>query len=207
MDFYQGLMVISVIHLLAAASPGPDFVLISQHTLAYGKRAGLWCSLGVALGLSVHIIYSTLGLATLVANSSSLLWIIKLLGGSYLIYLGIQGLKAKANKQAMSHPSDLLASIKVRKSLSMGFACNVLNPKAPVYFIALFTSVLSPAMPWHQLVIYGMWIMLLQGAWFSLLVYFLSLPAITKRMQLMGHWLERAFGVTMLVLGIKVLKS
>lgn len=207
MDFYQGLMVISVIHLLAAASPGPDFVLISQHTLAYGKRAGLWCSLGIALGLSVHIIYSTLGLATLVANSSSLLWIIKLLGGSYLIYLGIQGLKAKANKQLASHPSDLLASIKVRKSLSMGFACNVLNPKAPVYFIALFTSVLSPAMPWYQLVIYGMWIMLLQGFWFSLLVYFLSLPAINKRMQLMGHWLERAFGVAMLVLGIKVLKS
>lgn len=207
MDFYQGLMVISVIHLLAAASPGPDFVLISQHTLAYGKRAGLWCSLGIALGLSVHIIYSTLGLATLVANSSSLLWIIKLLGGSYLIYLGVQGLKAKANKQAVSHPSDLLASIKVRKSLSMGFACNVLNPKAPIYFIALFTSVLSPAMPWYQLVIYGMWIMLLQGVWFSLLVYFLSLPAINKRMQLMGHWLERAFGVAMLVLGIKVLKS
>ena len=58
MHLYQGLLIITSIHLLAAAAPGPDFVLVSQQTLANGKRAGLLCSLGIALGLSVHIIYS-----------------------------------------------------------------------------------------------------------------------------------------------------
>ncbi|WP_410731700.1 LysE family transporter, partial [Burkholderia sp. SIMBA_062] len=46
---------------LAAASPGPDFVLVSQQTLAKGRRTGLICSLGITLGLAVHIIYSVLG--------------------------------------------------------------------------------------------------------------------------------------------------
>ncbi len=93
MDLYQGLLLITSIHLLAAATPGPDFVLVSQQTLSNGKRGGLLCSLGIALGLSIHILYSSLGLAAIIANSSSALWAIKLLGGGYLIYLGIGGLR------------------------------------------------------------------------------------------------------------------
>ncbi len=206
MEFYQGLLIISAVHLLAAASPGPDFVLISQHSLSYGKRAGLWCSLGIALGLSIHIIYSILGLATLIANSSNLLWAIKLLGGSYLIYLGIQGLRSKAHKATATnhHP---LKHIAPSKSLALGFACNVLNPKAPIYFVALFTSVLSANMPWQQLVIYGLWIMCLQWLWFALITHLLCHRLINQRIQRIGHHIERLFGIAMLILGIKILRS
>ena len=84
----HGLLVLTVVHTLAAASPGPDFVFVSQQTLANGKRTGLLCSLGIALGLSVHIAYSAFGLAAIVAHSSELLWWVKMLGGSYLILSG-----------------------------------------------------------------------------------------------------------------------
>ena len=54
-DIVHGLLVLTVVHTLVAASPGPDFVFVSQQTLMHGKRTGLLCSLGIALGLSVHI--------------------------------------------------------------------------------------------------------------------------------------------------------
>jgi threonine efflux protein len=73
-DILHGLVVLTVVHTLAAASPGPDFVFVSQQTLANGKRTGLLCSLGIALGLSVHIAYSAFGLAAVVSHSSELLW-------------------------------------------------------------------------------------------------------------------------------------
>ena len=82
MDLLQGLLLITSIHILAAASPGPDFVLVSQQALSNGKKSGFMCSVGIALGLSIHIIYSAFGLAAIIANSSSALWAIKLLGGS-----------------------------------------------------------------------------------------------------------------------------
>ena len=78
MELLQGLLLVTTIHLLAAASPGPDFVLVTQQTLSHGKRIGLLVSLGITLGLSVHIIYSAFGLAALIANSSSALWVIKI---------------------------------------------------------------------------------------------------------------------------------
>ncbi len=206
MDLAQGLLLITSIHLLAAASPGPDFVLVSQQTLTNGKKAGLLCSLGIALGLSVHILYSAFGLAAVVANSSTALWTIKLLGGSYLVYLGIISIRSKpvlacANDQTQQKPRDW------KKSIGIGFLCNALNPKAPVYFVALFTLVLSPEMPLYQLGIYGLWMMFIQLAWFSSLVLLLSKPSVNRSFSKFGHWINRLLGGAMIVLGVKVILS
>ena len=210
MDLYQGLLLITSIHLLAAAAPGPDFVLVSQQTLCNGKRAGLLCSVGIALGLSIHILYSSLGLAAIIANSSSALWGIKLLGGGYLIYLGISGLRARARSAVDTDIAIAVGQVAPQsalKTIGLGFLCNALNPKAPIYFVSLFTIVLSQDTPAQHLLIYGLWMMALQLAWFSLLTMLLSRPAVTSKFQRMGQWLDRIAGGAMLLLGIKVLAT
>ncbi|WP_114701474.1 LysE family translocator [Psychrobacter proteolyticus] len=247
MEFWHGFLLITSVHLLAAASPGPDFVLVSQQTLAKGRRTGLICSLGITLGLAVHIIYSVLGLATVIAHSQPLLTTIKWLGGGYLIYLGWQGIQAKPKKPAdldtahfveKTHPlekanpqvgssahvsQDVHASqttpaakeATIEKSssnsestfatLRRGFLCNVFNPKAPVYFVAIFTLVLSPDIPLWQLAIYGVWMMVLQMAWFSTVVMLLSIPAVHRRFQRFEHWIDRVLGTAMIVLGLNLI--
>lgn len=241
MEFWHGFLLITSVHLLAAASPGPDFILVSQQTLAKGRRTGLICSLGITLGLAVHIIYSVLGLATLIAHSQPLLTAIKWLGGSYLIYLGWQGIQAKAKKPAdLTHsiePTNLGThvsqdapakqatstndarlsnkSIFSKKQstdtesttaiLRRGFFCNVFNPKAPVYFVAIFTLVLSPDIPLWQLATYGVWMMVLQIAWFSTVVMLLSIPAIHRRFQRFEHWIDRVLGTAMIILGLNLI--
>ena len=206
MDLYQGLLLISSIHLLAAAVPGPDFLLVSQQTLSNGKRSGLLCSLGIALGLSVHILYSSFGLAAIIASSSSALWGIKILGGGYLITLGISGLKAKA-RSVEPVAEEMVKALSAIKTIGLGFLCNALNPKAPIYFVSLFTIVLSQDTPPQHLLIYGLWMMALQLAWFSLLTVLLSRPAVTRTFQTMGHWIDRIAGSAMLLLGFKVLAT
>lgn len=206
MDIINGLVVLTVVHTLAAASPGPDFVFVSQQTLSGGRRNGLLCSLGIALGLSVHIGYSAFGLATVIAHSADLLWWVKAVGGSYLIYLGIRGLRARASAGARV-PLAQGASRSALRTIGAGFLCNALNPKAPIYFLSLFTLVLSPEMPLLQLAIFGVWIMLIQLAWFSFVVLVLSLPSINTKFQRSGHWIDRALGGAMVLLGVKVLLS
>ncbi|MGM8900221.1 LysE family translocator [Psychrobacter sp. 1Y4] len=230
MEFWHGFLLITSVHLLAAASPGPDFVLVSQQTLAKGRRTGLICSLGITLGLSVHIIYSVLGLATVIAHSQPLLTAIKWLGGGYLIYLGWQGIQAKPKKPVALTTTEntsvdvsktekgaiLSANSPSPKNLSendestvatlrRGFFCNVFNPKAPVYFVAIFTLVLSPNIPLWQLAIYGVWMMVLQMAWFSTVVMLLSIPAIHRRFQRFEHWIDRVLGSAMIVLGLNLI--
>ncbi|WP_288996407.1 LysE family transporter [uncultured Psychrobacter sp.] len=216
MEFWHGFLLITSVHLLAAASPGPDFVLVSRETLTKGRRTGLICSLGITLGLAVHIIYSVLGLAAVIAHSQPLLTAIKWLGGAYLIYLGWQGIGAKPkqpvetntftnniNSNSNSNVTDKTESSFA--TLRRGFFCNVFNPKAPVYFVAIFTLVLSPDIPLWQLSIYGVWMMVLQMAWFSTVVMLLSIPVILKRFQRFEHWIDRVLGIAMIVLGLNLI--
>lgn len=208
MDLVQGLILITSIHLLAAASPGPDFVLVSQQTLSSGKKSGFMVSIGIALGLSVHIIYSALGLAAVIASSSTALWVIKIIGGCYLLYLGFQGLRAKP-AESIEAVNDLTLVKKSSnlKAIFKGFLCNAFNPKAPIYFVALFTVVLSPSLPALHLVIYGLWMMILQLCWFSAVVMLLSRPGVNKKFQHAGHWIDRGLGGAMVLMGLKVLSS
>lgn len=206
MDIIHGLLVLTVVHTLAAASPGPDFVFVSQQTLANGKRTGLLCSLGIALGLSVHIAYSAFGLAAIVAHSSDLLCWVKILGGSYLIFLGMKGLRAKASAGQRVEGIERPVQSPL-KTIGAGFLCNALNPKAPIYFLSLFTLVLAPDMPLYQIAIFGFWIMLIQLCWFSFVVLILSIPSVNNRFQRAGHWIDRLLGGAMILLGIKVLMS
>jgi threonine efflux protein len=206
MDLIQGLLLITSIHLLAAASPGPDFVLVSQQTLINGRRAGLMCSFGISLGLSVHILYSAFGLAAVIASSISALWAIKIFGGSYLIYLGIKGIRSKSANNSEQN-NDLKISKSSLKIIAAGFLCNVLNPKAPIYFISLFTIVLSPDMPLYHIAIYGLWMMCIQLIWFSLVAILLSNPAINRKFKSFSHWIDRVLGVAMIGLGLKIIAT
>jgi len=205
-DIVHGLLVLTVVHTLAAASPGPDFVLVSQQTITNGRRTGLLCSLGIALGLSVHIAYSAFGLAAIVAHSSELLWWVKIVGGSYLIFLGVKGIRARgsAGHELSGMKKTSRPALKI---IGTGFLCNALNPKAPIYFLSLFTLVLSPDMPLYQIAIFGGWIMFIQLCWFSFVVMVLSIPSINRRFQRAGHWIDRVLGGAMIALGLKVLLS
>ena len=70
MTFGHGFWIITGVYFLACMSPGPDFVLVSQQVLSRGRAAGMLTALGIALGFGIHIIYSVLGLVTLVAQST-----------------------------------------------------------------------------------------------------------------------------------------
>lgn len=206
MSFWQGFAIITVAHILAAASPGPDFAFVTRQSLLYGRKAGLIACTGITLGLSIHILYSAAGLATLIAHSVQWMTVIKLAGGAYLIYLAVQGLRSKASAATVD-PTPVAAPASAVRQLLAGFLCNALNPKAPVYFLALFTVVLSPSLPAPTLVAYGLWMMLLQWLWFALVATVFAHHSIRERLLALRHWIDRVFGAAMFLLGLRVLIS
>ena len=207
MDFWQGFFTITVVHLLAAASPGPDFALVTRQALVSGRRSGLCTSFGIALGLSVHIVYSALGMAAIIARSAEWMTAVKVLGGLYLLYLGVRGLASRAGA-AVDIESPVSAGARSDgRDLLSGVLCNVFNPKAPIYFLSLFTVFISPDLPLATLSIYGAWIMVLQFLWFAAVTLFFTHAAVRARFLAVGHWLDRIFGVVMVALGLQVLKS
>ena len=135
------------------AIPGPTILLVLSYSIAHGRRATLPVVVGVALGDSVAITLSLIGLGTLLATSAFWFTIIKWMGGLYLIYLGILLLRAARNplpEQLQQTPE-----VAAHKLFGNAFIVTALNPKSIVIFIALLPQFISAAHP----VIPQLWIL------------------------------------------------
>ncbi|OAN13180.1 lysine transporter LysE [Photobacterium jeanii] len=163
---------LAILGILIVISPGADFVLVLKNSLNKGRTAGIWTALGVSLAICVHISYSLLGISYLISQNEWLFNGIRYAGSAYLIYLGIKGiLAAGSNDQAdhtPSHPSTQQQSIKPHRYLAQGFLCNVLNPKTMLFFLSIFSQVISPdSGTYSNALIYGVYMIVLHGIWFS----------------------------------------
>jgi threonine/homoserine/homoserine lactone efflux protein len=127
------------------AIPGPTILLVLSYSISHGRPAALPLVAGVALGDSVAITLSLIGLGTLLAASAFWFTIIKWLGGLYLIYLGIQLLRGAANPPPAQ--AGKVDQVSPRKLFASAFIVTALNPKSIVFFIALLPQFISAAHP------------------------------------------------------------
>ena len=191
--------------MLAVMSPGPDFAMVLRNSLIYSRRTGVLAALGLGLGIALHITYSLLGIGLIISKSIVLFNIIKYLGAAYLIYIGIKSLRAKPERQTneqgeVAHKEDISAFAAIR----MGFLTNALNPKATMFFLALFTQVISPATPIIIKLAYGLEMSTATFLWFSFVAVLLTQNRLQKAFRRFRHYIERTFGVILIALGLKV---
>lgn len=195
------------IHLLAVMSPGPDFALVLRNALIYSRRTGVLTAVGLGLGILVHVTYATLGVALVISQSIVLFNTIKLIGAGYLIYLGV---KAFLYKPSIATDQPGNESVVSRTEPTMwdairsGFLTNVLNPKATLFFLALFTQVISPQTGVGIKILYGAEMSLVTFTWFALVATLLTQRPVRAAFGRVQHRLEQIFGVILVGLGISI---
>lgn len=200
------LLTVAVVHLLAVMSPGPDFAIVTRNSLIYSRKIAIYTSLGIALGISVHVAYSLLGIGFIISKSILLFNVIKFAGAGYLIYIGYKSLRAKPATisseefvtQRTSEP------ISIKSALWTGFLTNVLNPKATLFFLSLFTQIVDPLTPKAIQLLFGFEMMFITFIWFSFVSILFSNSLIKAKINKFQHHIERATGVVLIALGIKV---
>jgi len=204
--YWTEFLTIALAHLLAVASPGPDFAIVVRQSVASGTRIGVWTSAGVGCGILVHVAYCILGVAILLTQSESLFSATKYLAAAYLAYLGVQSLRAKPHSETELHLEDAPA-LTSRQAFLRGFLTNGLNPKATLFFLALFTVVINSNTPTFIQVLYGGYLALATFAWFAMLSSILGRVEVRRFMLKSGVWFERCMGVLLLLLAVQITLS
>jgi RhtB (resistance to homoserine/threonine) family protein len=201
-------LLVAGIHLLAVMSPGPDFAMVLKTSIANTRRSALWLAAGIGLGILVHVAYSIIGIGFVIARSILLFNIIKWLGALYLIYIGIQALRSKPVKvdQAVKKLDESMY-LPYHQALLRGFLTNALNPKATLFFLALFTQVISASTPNIVKIAYGVEMSVITFAWFAVVGLVLTHDRVRRKFVRIKHYIERAFGGLLVLLGIKVALS
>ena len=202
--YWAEFLTVALIHLLAVASPGPDFAIVVRESVAHGRRAGTWTAVGVGTGIFVHVAYSLLGIGLIVSQSIVLFNALKWLAAAYLFYIGIKALRARpAPAGALDVPTDGLVR-SARSAFMAGFVTNGLNPKATLFFLSLFTVVINPHTPLTVQAGYGAYLAFATGLWFCLVALLFSQPRVRSGFARMGHWFDRMMGAVLVGLGIKL---
>lgn len=203
MEYLSLIVTVALIHLLAAISPGPDFVMVVRNSLAYSRKTGIWTAVGFGTGIGVHLLYCVAGLAVVISKSILLFSAIKFLGAGYLIYIGFKSFFSKSSVIEFTD-SIKQEDISPFAAVRMGFLTNVLNPKATLFFLSLFTLVISPETPMPVLGIMSVVMIIDTILWFSLVAIFLSQVRIRSVFEHFQNAFNKTFGGLLIALGVKV---
>jgi RhtB (resistance to homoserine/threonine) family protein len=202
--FESHIALVGMVTVLAVISPGPDFAIIVRNGLRYGRRLGLATALGIASGVCVHTTYTLMGLSYVLAACSWAMEGIRYAGALYLIWLGISSFLPRKRETEQKCPVENIPSASFKMAFRQGFLCNVLNPKTMLFFLALFTQVISPATSLPVKIGIGIFISLTHLMWFALVVVMLTNSRTEKFRKQWQHYLERAVGMGLFVLGVKL---
>ncbi len=202
--YWAEFLTVALIHLLAVASPGPDFAIVVRESVAHGRRAGTWTALGVGTGIFVHVAYSLLGIGLIVSQSIVLFNALKWLAAAYLFYIGIKALRAKPAAPGSLEVVGDGAARSPRGAFMTGFVTNGLNPKATLFFLSLFTVVINPHTPLAVQAGYGVYLAFATAIWFCLVALLFSQRRVRAGFARMGHWFDRLMGTVLVGLGVKL---
>lgn len=196
-------LTISCIIFLGAVSPGPDFILVTRNALQYSQRTGVMTALGVACGAFLHASYCILGLAVIISKSLILFKIIKYIGAGYLIYLGAKGILSKESPVKMS-VEKAIEEIRASHAFFQGLLCCALNPKAVLFFLALFTMVIKPSTSFSMQFGYALDIVFLEFFWFACVSKLFAHEKVKNFLGRFLHYMSKFFSVVLVSFGLKI---
>lgn len=192
---------ITLIIILAAISPGPDFFLVVKNSLLHDRKAGLMTAAGVATSLLIHSSYCIVGIGVLITHSPVVFDLIKYLGAAYLIYIGIKSLLAKRTHVNYLQLKPISGKVQSRKIFIEGLLCNLLNPKAILFILAFFTLIIKPNTPWFSRIGYGLEISLIHLVWFSILATIITHKNVKSKLDNAQYVIIKLMGIVLISFG------
>lgn len=209
LSLYWGeFLTIAGVHLLAVASPGPDFAIVLKHSISYGRRIAMITSVGVGTAILLHVTYSLLGIGLLLKTNPLVYTIFSYLAAAYLVYIAIGALKSKAPDNTAPVSANVTQStISDKKAFAVGFLTNGLNPKATLFFLSVFAVAVSAETPSSIKLVYGLYLAVATGVWFCFLSYLLGTRKVRAFIRQYSHWFDRIMGGVLLLLAAKLVMT
>ncbi|EHR1163228.1 LysE family transporter [Vibrio parahaemolyticus] len=183
---------LALLGVLVVISPGTDFVLVLRNSLNQGREAGVYSAIGISMAISIHIAYSMLGISYLISQNE---WLFNLVR-----YLGIKGIFS--SQPASNSETIQQSEYSMWHFFMQGFLCNLLNPKTMLFFLSIFSQVISPdSSQQHIALFYGIYMIALHGIWVSIVAVLFTSPQLQAFLLKIKHRLNQVCGAGLVIFG------
>ncbi len=203
---YWGLIIkILLVHLMGVTSPGPDFFVVTKNSLNYSRSIGVWTALGVALGIGIHVIYGIGGIAILIKQNETIYSFLKYAGALYLIYLGVKSFGVVKKRKIVHKDSAIIKKMTKLDAFKNGFVTNVLNPKATMFFLSVFSVMIPQDTPLNVLLFIAIMLIINTGLWFVLVAFLFTHERIQSAFFRNEKTFNFIFGIILIGFAFKIL--
>lgn len=191
--------------ILLILTPGPDMAFVLGQSLAGGARRGWAATFGILAGALCHVAAAAAGVAALVAAHPALFTALRLAGAAYLLWLGVQALRAAFAGGGALVPAQGLRSLGA--AFRQGWLTNLLNPKVGLFFLAFVPQFVDPgrAPAWQQMLILGPLLPLMSVPFFAVLIAGSGRLSARLRDTRAARWLDGIAGTLFCGLGLRLL--
>jgi threonine efflux protein len=198
---------ITAVYLMAAASPGPNVLIVTRTSAGLSRRAGVLTALGVATAGAIWSGAAVLRLSFVFERFVRLYGVLKLLGGAYLIYLGVKAWLGVVDTPDISAERYGIQAAEGWRYFCMGALTNLTNPKAAVFFGSIITTLLPPDAPgWLQ--VSAVLIVVVNSVWWHCALALLFSTGAAQRVYRRAKlWIDRGSGSVMALLGVRLVLS
>jgi len=205
-DMGAHLLVFIGVAAIVIVVPGPDTAVVTKNVLLHGRRAALATSLGVSAGISVWTLAAAVGVASLVRASAVAFTVLKLIGALYLMWLGLQALRAAGHTHTGGQPSQTArAKISALGGFRQGFLSDLANPKIGIFFTSLLPQFVDPGRPvLVPFLALGAVFVLMTVLWLFAYCMVAARAAETLRRPRVAAALDRISGIVLIAIGIRV---
>lgn len=199
--FPSAFPALALAHFVALLSPGPDFFLLVGYAVRYRMRDSAGLCVGIAIGNGLYILLAIIGWGIL-RLLPLLFTIIELLGALYLLWIG--SLLIRSRPQTLTGADAQSTCPGFGKQLLLGLGSSLLNPKNALFYLALMTALLGPSVTLLQQTMSGIWMTSVVLCWDLLIVMFIGLPQIQRRLTRGILWVERIAGGVLIIFGCAI---
>ncbi|AWK40557.1 LysE family transporter [Photorhabdus laumondii subsp. laumondii] len=196
-------LVVIIISTLGMLSPGPDFFLVVKNAIRYQRSAAMMTVAGLIAAITCHMAYCVAGLAIVITTTPWLFNLMKYAGAAYLIWIGINSLLSRGGNSILpdNQPRQIIT---FKKAFMQGFLCNLLNPKATLFFLAIFTQLLNVNSGvgeklWYASIIWG-----LSVIYWPILVILIQSAPVRRGLAKAQKIIDKLLGIVLIGLGVKV---
>ena len=199
--FPSAFPALALAHFVALLSPGPDFFLLVGYAVRYRMRGSAGLCVGIAIGNGLYILLAIIGWGIL-RQLPLLFTVIELLGALYLLWIG--SLLIRSRPQTLTGADARSTCPGFGKQLLLGLGSSLLNPKNALFYLALMTALLGPSVTLLQQTMSGIWMTSVVLCWDLLIVMFIGLPQIQRRLTRGILWVERIAGGVLIIFGCAI---
>lgn len=204
MSPYAVILGATLIWLAAVVSPGPNFLVVSRLALSQSRRSAIGATFGITIGSLAYAALTMFGLSVLILRFAWLGDTIRIVGGAYLVWLGIQAWRSQPEDFQPTAAGTGQGGPSLLHGLRVGFLTEITNPKGIAFFLGLFAAAVPAATPlWAKLAVLSAG-GVIEVAWYTVVSFALSSGPMRAGYQRVRRTVDRVLGTLLIALGLKV---